>query len=395
MVAEMVNDENYQTLMFSEWHGVGNYDDLPLARWRPSGAGLPMFLQRVFDQFFGAMTDLESYYYYQPSTLMREDEALQKKEPTCTIRTSLWTKRAACSPVGTSSGRSFFTSSSRLRTGHCMFAVRVQNGTARSTAGVGTGYARGATSNRGRRISSTTSVGFQQWGRRCLAVRRIAVAGEGSARDGSACCPDRTSAPRRYRVVALLAEQDSPVDTLVVLCDNGDCPESLREDTLPRGVWARWVPTETFEGRPVSVGNGVEVQRGDPQASICWVGFSNRRLRRFEPSMDEERLWTRLVAHWPTEVKRPGLVRTPVHVFDVVRCRPYGGRPDRPVVRVREERYRHACTGRAVFRDLIGGSFLEEVSGAAVFRARRFSGTARRRVEGGLVFVSVSRRSTT
>ena len=125
------------------------------------------------------------------------------------------------------------------------------------------------------------------------------------------------------RVLGVLQEQGASDNTLVmVLSDNGGCPELLREDVVPEEVWPSSVPRSTFEGRPVQVGNQLGLKPGGPDTfmsyDLCWANLSNTPFRRFKRWVHEGGIATPLIVHWPERIAAPGLVHAPVHIVDIM-----------------------------------------------------------------------------
>ena len=129
------------------------------------------------------------------------------------------------------------------------------------------------------------------------------------------------------QVVDTLQERGELDNTLILfLADNGGCAEEARE------TWkALHIPTETYAGEPVAVGNNPEIMPGaeeDYQSyGIPWANVSNTPFRYYKHYVHEGGIASPLVACWPAGITSKGGWTDHVgHLIDIMAtCADVGG----------------------------------------------------------------------
>ena len=129
------------------------------------------------------------------------------------------------------------------------------------------------------------------------------------------------------QVVDTLQERGELDNTLILfLADNGGCAEEARE------TWkALHIPTETYAGEPVAVGNNPEIMPGaeeDYQSyGIPWANVSNTPFRYYKHYVHEGGIASPLVACWPAGITSKGGWTDHVgHLIDIMAtCVDVGG----------------------------------------------------------------------
>ena len=128
-------------------------------------------------------------------------------------------------------------------------------------------------------------------------------------------------------VVGTLKEHGELDNTLILfLADNGGCAEEARD------TWkALHIPTETYAGEPVAVGNNPAVMPGaeeDYQSyGIPWANVSNTPFRYYKHYVHEGGISSPLIAHWPDGIEPKGGWTDQVgHLIDIMAtCVDVGG----------------------------------------------------------------------
>ncbi len=120
-------------------------------------------------------------------------------------------------------------------------------------------------------------------------------------------------------VVDTLKERGQLENTLILfLADNGGCAEEARE------TWkALHIPTHTYAGDPVAVGNDPAVMPGAEQNyqsyGVPWANVSNTPFRYYKHWVHEGGIASPLIAHWPAGISRPGAWTDHVgHLIDIM-----------------------------------------------------------------------------
>ncbi len=159
------------------------------------------------------------------------------------------------------------------------------------------------------------------------------------------------------QVVDTLRERGELDNTLILfLADNGGCAEEARE------TWkALHIPTETYAGEPVAVGNNPEIMPGaeeDYQSyGIPWANVSNTPFRYYKHYVHEGGIASPLVAYWPAGITSKGGWTDHVgHLIDIMAtCVDVGG---------------------ATYPETYGGNAIQPMEGASL--APVFTGDAAR-----------------
>ena len=320
-VAEILRDSGYQTMMSGKWHVGGDYDAQPSEKWRPGEPGYPVPLQRGFEQFYGTLTGSGSY--YQPSTLMRQDTFIQQEDPDWYYTDAIADE--ACRMLrGRDEDRPFLLYLA-FTAPHWPLHARAER--AARYHGL---YRQGWDALRADRYErlreqhlidpawplSARDAGAWPW-EDCLSpdweAQRMAVYAAQVEH------LDAALARVRQELVAQGADENT---LLIIVSDNGGCPELLREDVVPDGTWPSSVPRHTFDNRAVAVGNRQDVTPGGPDTfmsyDLCWANLSNTPFRRFKRWVHEGGISTPLIVHWPALIGAPALARAPVHIFDIL-----------------------------------------------------------------------------
>ncbi len=120
-------------------------------------------------------------------------------------------------------------------------------------------------------------------------------------------------------VVNTLAERGELDNTLILfLADNGGCAEVLRSTNR-----AYHIPTETYAGDPVAVGNDPAVMPGPEDNyqsyGVPWANLSNTPFRYYKHWVHEGGISSPLVAHWPGGIDSKGGWTDQVgHLIDIM-----------------------------------------------------------------------------
>lgn len=120
-------------------------------------------------------------------------------------------------------------------------------------------------------------------------------------------------------VVDKLKERGQFENTLILfLADNGGCAEEARD------TWkALHIPTKTYAGDPVAVGNDPSVMPGAEENyqsyGIPWANVSNTPFRYYKHWVHEGGIASPLVAHWPEGITVEGEWTDHVgHLIDIM-----------------------------------------------------------------------------
>ncbi len=156
--------------------------------------------------------------------------------------------------------------------------------------------------------------------------------------------PDKTWQARRMEVYAAQVElMDEAIGTVVdtlkergqfdntlilFLADNGGCAEEARD------TWkALHIPTHTYAGEPVAVGNDPTIMPGPEDNyqsyGIPWANVSNTPFRYYKHWVHEGGISSPLIAHWPRGIGSRGQWTDHVgHLIDIMAtCADVAGAP--------------------------------------------------------------------
>jgi arylsulfatase len=120
------------------------------------------------------------------------------------------------------------------------------------------------------------------------------------------------------RILTALREAKRDENTLVLfLSDNGGCAE----DILPEWRGERF-PNQTRDGKTTKVGNDPAVMPGPAEVFQSygrpWAHASNVPFRLYKHWVHEGGISTPCIAWWPGVIRKPGLLREPAHVIDIL-----------------------------------------------------------------------------
>ena len=138
------------------------------------------------------------------------------------------------------------------------------------------------------------------------------------------------------KIVAELKRQGKLDNTLIFfLQDNGGCHETLgrgkqgkpraHQPTLkpmaPDALQFRMIPTQTRDGYPMRLGQGVMAGPADTYIAYgrAWANVSNTPFREYKSWVHEGGISTPLIVHWPKHISDKGKLRhTPSHLIDIM-----------------------------------------------------------------------------
>lgn len=133
------------------------------------------------------------------------------------------------------------------------------------------------------------------------------------------------------QVVDTLKERGQFENTLILfLADNGGCAEEARD------TWkALHIPTKTYAGEPVAVGNDPAVMPGAEENyqsyGIPWANVSNTPFRYYKHWVHEGGISSPLIAHWPEGIHRAGAWTDHAsHLIDIMATCAEVGQADYP-----------------------------------------------------------------
>ncbi len=123
------------------------------------------------------------------------------------------------------------------------------------------------------------------------------------------------------QIIQSLEEKGILENTLIFfLADNGGCAEELSEG------WGKqlFIPEETLEGEPVTLGNTYTDLMPGPENTyqsygLPWANTSNTPFRLYKHFVHEGGISTPLVVHWPAGISASGeWRRSPGHLIDIM-----------------------------------------------------------------------------
>jgi arylsulfatase len=120
------------------------------------------------------------------------------------------------------------------------------------------------------------------------------------------------------RIIAKLQEKGVAQNTLVLFfSDNGGCAEVIQPDWYD-------VPSKTRDGRPVRVGNGDRSVLAGPDEvwqsyGVPWANVSDTPFRLYKHFVHEGGIATPFIAYWPAVIREAGTVTRQLgHVTDLM-----------------------------------------------------------------------------
>jgi arylsulfatase A-like enzyme len=306
-LAEMLSADGYATGLSGKWHLSSGWDE-PNDSW-PT--------RRGFEHFYGTLAGCGSY--YQPSSLHRgeEDASADFEDPDFLYTQAIADDAVSFIRESTDAGTPFF-SYVAFTAPH--WPLHAPEDDIAAYDGV---YDEGWDALRERRLTRQKQEG--------LLGAEASLSARDSAVEAWDDVEDKAWWLRRMQVYAAqvqrmdqgigqirseLERQGVLDDTLVVfLSDNGACAEELPQGD-PAAFAARRaiVPAETRDGRPMRVGNYVDIDPGpeDTYASIgrAWANLSNTPFRLYKRWVHEGGIASPLIVHWPGGALRNGEVLT-------------------------------------------------------------------------------------
>lgn len=298
-VAELLREVGYSTYMAGKWH---------VTPWPGPGHNHPT--KRGFDRFYGIISSIRSY--YNPPSLMRDDEALPPPEGDYHF-TDAVTEAAVEFVSAHDSSRPFFLYVAHAAP-HWPLHAREAD-VARHIAR----YREGWDAVRAARHRRQAHLGL-------LAPRDERVVPWESAE------PKEWLARRMAVYAAMVEQMDRGVGTVLdtlesrgmaentlvlFLSDNGGCAEEIG----PEGR-ARHFPLQTRDDRTVRLGNGIHIPPGpeDTYASygLEWAHASNTPFRLFKSFVHEGGIATPFLARWPGAIEPGSTSRQVGHVIDLL-----------------------------------------------------------------------------
>jgi arylsulfatase len=298
-VAELLREVGYSTYMSGKWH---------VTPWPGPGHNHPR--RRGFDRFYGILASIRSY--YNPPSLMRDDEALPPPEGDYHF-TDAVTDAAVEFVEEHDPGRPFFLYVAHAAPHWPMHAreADVARHLDRYRAGWDAVRAArherlsdlGLLAPRDERVAAWESAEPKEWLARRMAVYAAMVEQM-----------DRGIG----KVLDTLERRGMTENTLVLfLSDNGGCAEEIG----PEGR-ARHFPVRTRDGRAIRLGNGTDFPPGaeDTYASygLEWAHVSNTPFRLFKSFVHEGGIATPFIARWPGVIPPGGTTRQVGHVIDLL-----------------------------------------------------------------------------
>ncbi|MBY0524207.1 MAG: arylsulfatase [Gemmataceae bacterium] len=120
------------------------------------------------------------------------------------------------------------------------------------------------------------------------------------------------------KIMGKLKELGKEKNTLVLfLSDNGGCAEAIPADW--RG---KMFPSKTRDGRDTKVGNDPAVLPGPADVfqsyGPAWANASNTPFRLYKHWVHEGGIATPLIASWPATIAKPAITHQPGHLIDIM-----------------------------------------------------------------------------
>jgi len=320
-IAEVLRAGGYRTLMSGKWHVGGDHNLLRPETWAAGDESHPIPTQRGFDRFFGTLTGGGTY--YNPPTLMEGDRFIQVESPDFYYTDAI--SDQAIGMIGEAAGEDapFFLYVAYTAP-HWPLHAFAQD-IARYEGTYRRGGWDGVRTARHERLKAT-GILDSKW--------------EITARDPDA--PPWEDVRQKdwedLRMAVYAAQVDSmdrgigrimsklrglglEEDTLVMfLSDNGGCAEFLAEDTDRPDRFQFDVPT--LDGRPLRLGNNPGIRPGPADTFVSydmpWANASNAPFRLYKHWVHEGGIATPFVVHWPSRIKKAGIVHEPMHLIDIM-----------------------------------------------------------------------------
>lgn len=317
-LAEALRANGYRTLMSGKWHVGGQYS-LDPNTWHPGSPGFPTPRQRGFDRFFGTLAGAGSY--YNPHTLMRDDEIITPDGDTFYYTTAIGDEAARMIDETAGENRPFFL----------YLAFTAPHWPLHAPESIIAHY-------QGRYLTGWDTLRQERF-RRLQELEIIQPEWGLSPRDPTAPAWDSLPSTRQRweaqrmavyaaqvecmdaaisTVLAAVERRHASANTLTLfLSDNGGCAEFLREDAPNSSA-----PPLTRDGRPVRIGNieGLAPGAADTYMSydLPWANASNTPFRRYKHWVHEGGIATPCIGHWPAAIPGGTISHAVCHLIDVL-----------------------------------------------------------------------------
>jgi arylsulfatase len=304
-IAELLHAAGYRTAMAGKWH---------VTPYTASKHNWP--LQRGFDEFFGLIGSVRSY--YDPPTLVRNNQPIEAgKDFYLTDR--ITDHAVDCIAKFGKTKQPFFLYVAYTAPHWPLQALPEDIAKYRGK------YRLGWDELRRRRHQRLIELG--------LVDRRWALTPRDEQAPAWAVVKDKDWEERRMEVYAAmidrmdqgigrlmkqLADHGLEKNTLVLfLSDNGGCAEELA---------AKWrgqmFPERLRDGRPTKVGNDPAAMPGPDDVfqsyGLPWANASNTPFRLYKHWVHEGGIATPLIACWPATIRKPGITHQVGHVIDIM-----------------------------------------------------------------------------
>jgi arylsulfatase A-like enzyme len=316
-IAEALRLGGYRTYMSGKWHVGGRQGWV----WDDPRAGQPEFprpIDRGFDQYFGTLAGMGSY--FDPHTLMRDGRFLGHQGPGFYYTDAIGDNAVRMVADAAPTGDPFFLYVAFTAPHYPLHALEEDIARYRGR------YRAGWAALRAERHERQQATGLlphrwplsphdplaPPWEELSEADR----AWEDARMAVYAAQVDRLD-QNVGKILAALRAHDLEENTLVMfLSDNGATAEYLAPDIGPQ------IPSHTRDGRPMRKGNvrGVIPGAADTLMSydLPWANASNTPFRLYKHWVHEGGIATPLIAHWPGVTRAGEMAHQPCHLIDVM-----------------------------------------------------------------------------
>jgi arylsulfatase len=303
-IAEVLRSAGYHTAMSGKWHVT------PFGRSKDNWP-----LQRGFEEFFGLIGSVRSY--YDPPTLVRGNTPIEAGKDFY-LTDAITDHATATIDKFARTKEPFFIYVAYTAPHWPLHALPEDVAKYRGKYGIGWDELRqrrhynmirmGLVSRweltpRDERAPAWTDAADKGWQERRMAVYAAMI--------------DRMDAGVG-RIVKHLADSGQAENTLILfLSDNGGCAEDI-----PAKWRGEMFPTKTRDGRPTKVGNDAAEMPGPDDVfqsyGVAWANASNTPFRLYKHWVHEGGIATPLIAHWPAVIWRDLITHQPGHVMDIM-----------------------------------------------------------------------------
>jgi arylsulfatase len=315
-IAEHLRAGGYRTLMSGKWHVAGDFMAREVDSWRVGDVEHPTPRQRGFDRFYGIVDGVT--HFFSPHYMLEDDSRVMTFRDDFYFTDAI-TDKAIGMIEETPDDQPFF-----LYLAHTAphWPLHAHPEDIARYDGV---YSGGWDTIRTARHETMNSMNLFQrnWE---ISPRDVAVHPweteqntdwEARKMATYAAMVDRMD-QSTGRLIASLKRLGQFEDTLILfLSDNGGCAEFMAEDG-----WAKFFPDTTNDGRPIEMGNRLDVMPGGAQTYQSydkpWANVSNAPFRLFKHYVHEGGISTPLIAHWPKGFVSGANAHAACHVVDVL-----------------------------------------------------------------------------